>query len=95
MTIEHPVFVIGTGRCGSTTLMDLIAYHPAFAWPSQYTARLPGLKRAAMFSKMVDLPVIGSRLKFKRFTPKHAENYEQWNRCFAGFAEPFRREVLG
>lgn len=90
MAIESPIFVIGTGRCGSTTLMDLIAYHPAFAWPSQYTARRPGLERAAMLSRIVELPVIGSRLKFKRFTPKHAESYEQWSRCFAGFAEPFR-----
>ena len=43
-----------------------------------------------MLSRIVELPVIGSRLKFKRFTPKHAESYEQWSRCFAGFAEPFR-----
>ena len=89
MTIERPVFVIGTGRCGSTALMDLIAYHPAFAWPSQYTARRLG-ERSAMLSRMVELPVIGSRLRFTRYAPKHAESYEQWQRCFAGFAEPFR-----
>ena len=70
--------------------MDLIAYHPAFAWPSQYTARGPRSDRAASLSRAVELPVVGDRLKFSRFTPKHAENYRQWNRCFAGFAEPFR-----
>ena len=90
MAIESPIFVIGTGRCGSTALMDLIAYHPSFAWPSQYTARRPGLDRSAVLSRIVELPVVGPRLKFMRFTPKHAESYEQWNRCFAGFAEPFR-----
>ena len=90
VAIESPIFVIGTGRCGSTTLMDLIAYHPAFAWPSQYTARRPVLERAAVLSRIVELPIVGPRLKFTRFTPKHAESYEQWTRCFAGFAEPFR-----
>lgn len=90
MLIDRPIFVIGSGRCGSTALMDLIAYHPAFAWPSQYTARRPGLDRSAALSRIVDLPFIGSRSKFIRFTPKHAERYEQWSRCFAGFADPFR-----
>jgi omega-hydroxy-beta-dihydromenaquinone-9 sulfotransferase len=89
VTIESPVFVIGTGRCGSTALMDLIAYHPAFAWPSQYTARGLG-ERAAMVSRVVELPAIGPRLRFTRWAPKHAERYEQWQSCFAGFAEPFR-----
>ncbi len=90
MDIDRPIFVIGSGRCGSTALMDLIAYHPAFAWPSQYTARRPGLDRSAILSRIVELPFVGSRSKLTRFTPKHAENYEQWSRCFAGFAEPFR-----
>jgi len=90
MAIERPIFVIGTGRCGSTALMDLIAYHPAFAWPSQYTARRPGLDRSAVLSRIVELPLIGPRLRFMPFAPKHAESYEQWSRCFAGFAEPFR-----
>jgi hypothetical protein len=43
-----------------------------------------------MLSRMVELPLVGPRLKFMRFPPKHAESYAQWNRCLAGFAEPFR-----
>jgi len=90
LAVDRPIFVIGTGRCGSTTLMDLIAYHPAFAWASQYTARRPFTDRAAILSRAVELPIVGSRARFARLMPKHAENYEQWNRCFPGFAEPFR-----
>lgn len=88
--IDTPVFVIGTGRCGTTALMDLIAYHGAFAWPSQYTARWPGRPRLAALSRIVDLPPFSSRWKFARYMPKHAENYSEWDARFPGFAEPFR-----
>jgi omega-hydroxy-beta-dihydromenaquinone-9 sulfotransferase len=87
---EAPVFVIGTGRCGTTALMDLIAYHPGFAWPSQYTARWPGKPWAAALSRVVAGPVFPARMRFVRFVPKHAESYEEWNRRFPGFAQPFR-----
>ena len=88
--IDTPIFVIGTGRCGTTALMDLIAYHPAFAWPSQYTARWPRRPRLAALSRIVAAPPFSSRLKFARFVPKHAENYSEWDDRFPGYAEPFR-----
>ncbi len=88
--IDRPVFVIGTGRSGLSPLMDLISYHPAFAWPSQYHQRWPGVPRIATLSRVVELPALDSRLKFARGVPKHAETYRLWNACFPGFAEPFR-----
>ena len=88
--VDTPVFVIGTGRCGTTALMDLIAYHGEFAWPSQYTARWPARPRLAALSRIVELPPFSSRLRFARFVPKHAENYAEWDERFPGFAEPFR-----
>jgi hypothetical protein len=88
--VEAPIFVIGTGRSGLTPLMDLIAYHEAFAWPSQYNERWPNLPQLSLLSRVVDLPGLGSRLKYWRILPKHDEAYALWNRAFHGFAEPFR-----
>jgi hypothetical protein len=88
--VDRPVFVIGTGRSGLSPLMDLVAYHGAFAWPSQYNDRWPSRPELSALSKVVELPVIRGRLKFVRRVPKHAEAFRLWRWCFPGFAEPFR-----
>lgn len=87
---DGPVFMIGTARSGLTPLMNLIAYHKAFAWPSQYNARWPKMHQASLLSRLVDIPPLSSRLKFKRFVPTHSEAYQLWNDSFHGFEEPFR-----
>ena len=88
--IDRPVFVTGTGRSGLSPLMDLIAYHEAFAWPSQYNDRWPSRPALSLLSRMAELPVVRGRLKFARRVPKHAEAFRLWCWCFPGFAEPFR-----
>jgi len=90
INIDNPVFVMGTGRCGLSPLMDLVSYHKAFAWPSQYNNRRPGDYRISFLSRIVDLPWInGSRLKHRKF-PKHFEAFPLWNNLFLGFRRPFR-----
>ena len=88
--VDRPVFVIGTGRSGLTPLMDLIAYHPAFAWPSQYNERWPDISALSALSRVADVPPFDTRLKFRRGVPKHTEAFAMWDRCFPGFSEPFR-----
>lgn len=90
--VDRPVFVIGTGRSGLSPLMDLIAYHPAFAWPSQYHARFPAKPRVSRLSRVVDLPLVRSGLKFRvrPYMPVHDESYPFWDHLFHGFSQPFR-----
>ena len=88
--IVSPVFVIGSGRSGLTPLMDLIAYHPAFAWPSQYQTRFPKSFRWAILSRILDFAPAGSRRKFARIVPRHSEAWAMWRECFYGFSTPFR-----
>ncbi|HXV59091.1 MAG TPA: sulfotransferase [Vicinamibacteria bacterium] len=88
--LDRPVFVMGTGRCGLTPLMQLIAYHPDFAWPSNYHKRFPRRYPVALLSRLVDLPVLRGRLKFASYFPKHDESYPMWNHLFYGFAKPIR-----
>lgn len=47
-SMPDAVFVFGAAHSGTTILYRLLAYHPAFAWPSQYSLRrgeLPGRRR--------------------------------------------------
>lgn len=81
---------MGTGRCGLTPLMDLIAYHKAFAWPSQFNSRHPNNYKLSFLSRIVDFSLIhNSRLKYRKF-PKHFEAFPLWNNLFLGFRRPFR-----
>ena len=87
--VDRPVFVIGSGRSGLTPLMDLISYHDAFAWPSQYNGRWPGTFRWSLLSRIVEFPPFTAGRSW-RGVPKHGEAYGLWNSCFPGFARPFR-----
>ncbi len=42
MKILKPVFIIGTGRCGSSIFYKLLCRHPNIAWLSGLNNRLPG-----------------------------------------------------
>lgn len=88
---SNPIFIIGTGRSGLTPLMNLIAYHRAFAWPSQYNNKWPKVPQLSILSRLVEIPPFNSQLKFTSLIiPTHVESYELWNNCFFGFKEPFR-----
>ncbi len=70
--------------------MDLVAYHPAFAWPSQYHSRFPKSYRWAMLSRLLNFIPAGSERKFARLVPTHSEAWAMWRGCFYGFSTPFR-----
>ena len=89
---DGPAFVIGTGRCGLSPLMDLVAYHPDFAWPSQFLRRFPRRVWLARLSRVVEWPLLRSRAKFalRPYVPTHDEAWDFWRELYAGFPEPFR-----
>jgi hypothetical protein len=90
--IERPAFVIGTGRCGLSPLMDLIAFHRDFAWPSQYNDRFPKRLWLSRLSRLSDLGLLNGRVKFRlsRYVPHHSETFSLWDGIFAGFGRPAR-----
>ena len=90
-TLDRPVFVMGTGRCGLTPLMHLIAYHPEFAWPSQYHGKYPKKDWVARLARILDYPGFRSTgMKWWRYVPVHDESYPFWQNLFYGFSEPIR-----
>ena len=86
--IEKPIFIIGTGRCGSTIFYNIFAYHPQVAWLSWFCDKYPKkpeLNRWLMRS--LEIPVLGDYCVKKA---KPGECYKFWEEHCKGFSQPFR-----
>jgi len=87
-SIDRPIIIVGTGRCGSTALHRLLALHPEVMWLSGLCDRLPA--RPEWNRRLVAAtraPVVG-RLLRRRFQP--GECYRFWDAHAYGFSEPCR-----
>lgn len=88
MKITKPIFIVGTGRCGSTALHQVLALHPQLMWLSGFAEQFPekpAWNRWAVTA--VGNPLV-RRLLGKRIKP--GENYGFWHTHAYGFAEPGR-----
>jgi omega-hydroxy-beta-dihydromenaquinone-9 sulfotransferase len=88
MKITKPIFIVGTGRCGSTAFHTLLARHPQLMWLSgfaEYYPDKPEWNRWAVTA--VGNPLVRG-IFGKRIKP--GENYGFWYRHAYGFAEPGR-----
>lgn len=85
---EKPIFIIGTGGCGSTIFHDIFVHHPQVAWLSGFCDRYPKkpeLNRWLM--KAIDIPILGDYIMKK---VKPSECYIFWEHYCKGFSHPFR-----
>lgn len=89
MEIHKPIFVIGSGRCGTTLVYNMLCRHPGVAWFSNYSNYFPADERIAALSRLAELP-LPAFLRRNKYFPKPAEPYRVWNRGFRGFSRPFR-----
>lgn len=83
-----PLFIIGTGRCGSTVFHDLLAHHPHVVWLTALSNRHPDrpeINRRLM--TWADFPGAGPILR-RRWQP--VEAYGFWDHYYRGFSTPFR-----
>lgn len=86
--IIKPIFIIGTGRCGSTVFHRTLARHPQIAWLSGFCNRLPGcvfINRSLMY--LQDYPIL-NRIVKKYFPPTETTLY--WEYLAPGFSTTFR-----
>jgi hypothetical protein len=88
MEVIQPVFIVGTGRCGSTVFNDVFTHHPQLCWLSHLAEkhpREPAWNAWAM--RAIDLPVFG-QLARRHIDP--AEAYAFWDAYAPGFSRPCR-----
>lgn len=83
-----PLFIIGTGRCGSTVFHDLLAYHPQVTWFTRLVNKYPRRPQLnSMLLGLVGLPGAGALVR-RNVSP--VEGYPFWEHYFRGFAAPCR-----
>jgi hypothetical protein len=86
--VNKPVFIVGTGRCGSTIFHRILAEHSDVAFFTAISDRYPAKlhwHRAVM--EWWDAPVLGSLLRY-RLRPGEAWRF--WDYYVPGFSKPFR-----
>lgn len=94
--VDRPVFLIGTGRCGSSLLLQLLGYHPDFAWMSHHTNRLPGGPMWAHLHRIHALPGLKGWLTraSSPLVPKPTEHYRALRKATDGrFTAPHELEA--
>ena len=91
--IDRPVFIIGSGRSGTTVLYNLLAGHPQLCWFSNLTDRFPRMPLLPVAHRLLDVPRLGARMRrnivqsnrgFPNIRPVEAE---QIYHRYSGFIE--------
>lgn len=83
--IEAPIFIVGTGRCGSTVFHRILARHPEAGWLSPYNEVLPSQTWLSAFSNLYRSP-LPERVRHARVFPKPFEAYRFWDHYLPGFS---------
>jgi len=82
MPIDRPVFILGTGRSGTTLFFNVLSFHPEFAWFSTYSQKFPGHPSVALLSRIHNLPLFGQLVsKSSKYIPRPIESYAMLNYC--------------
>ena len=56
-TGQRPLIVVGTGRCGSTFLHRLLAFHDELGWLSTFNETFPRQHWLSVFSRLYAAPL--------------------------------------
>jgi len=88
--LEKPIFIIGSPRSGTTVFMNIISFHPSFAYPSNYVNRFPSLPELSLLSRVHDLPLIGGYFKKsydRKLVPSPVEAWSFFNAIDSTFRD--------
>ena len=70
MTIDRPVFLLGSGRSGTTVLYHLLSSHPELCWFSNYSNLLHWLPFIPLSQRLLHQGASGSSLAKDAFSNK-------------------------
>lgn len=87
---EHvaPIFMVGSGRSGSSVFHDILSHHPHIAWLSEICNRYPKRPWANKLIVRLSHASLVGQLVRRRFGP--GECYSFWEYYARGFRTPFR-----
>ena len=81
MAIKKPIFIVGSGRSGTTVFYNFLATHPEVCWFSNLGNKLININQVPFLHRLIDLPFIGGLSKnniiSKRYSfirPSEGEN---------------------
>jgi sulfotransferase family protein len=88
LEVKNPLFIIGTGRCGSTILHQILSHHPNVTWLSPWCVKYPDRPEINRFAiKIIDLP---PPIQYLRRYVHSGECYPFWEHHAKGFTDPSR-----
>jgi len=88
LQILEPIFIVGTGRSGSSVFFDIFASHPRLAWLSVLAREFPDRPRLnRLLLRGISIDGLGSLL-VRTIGP--AEAYPFWEASCPGFSNPCR-----
>lgn len=85
MSGQRPLIIVGTGRCGSTFLHRVLAFHEALGWLSTFNETFPRQHWLSAFSRLYAAP-LPRRMKEAKAFPKPFEAYRFWEEYLPGFS---------
>lgn len=88
MHVAKPIFIVGTGRCGSTAFHRLLALHPRLMWLSGFAEAFPHHPEYNRWAVTAAGSSLVRRIFGKRIKP--GEDYGFWYAHAYGFGEPGR-----
>ena len=83
-TIEKPIIIVGTGRCGSTMLHRILARHSHLGWLSTFNEVFPTQHWLSVFNNLYRKKLFDP-IKHQVFFPKPFEAYRFWEHYLPGF----------
>jgi hypothetical protein len=70
MQIDKPIFIVGSGRSGTSILYELLSIHKHLCWFSTYSDRIPAFPYITILHRIFDIPIVGDRIKNSIITKK-------------------------
>jgi len=84
LEVRAPIFVIGTGRCGSTIFYEMLAKHPQVAFVSNLNSAFPRQRWLSAFNTAF------GKLGLRLGVISPSEAYPLLNSIYPGFGRPCR-----
>lgn len=85
--LDRPIFVVGTGRCGSTILNKILSEHPNLSFFTTATTLFPSwITFQRVILSVWDKPLLGSLLRLRLIA---GEAWPFWDQYIPGFSRCF------